>query len=281
MTAYHEVTSEVDYGTTRDGLVQLRRKWSPVGDPSTVVYLLHGIAEHSGRYEHVGGALSGAGFHVVATDHRGYGASGGRRAYVDSWSQYLDDVEDQIAHLRGLGLPVVLLGHSMGGLIATSYCIDDRPLPDYLVVSGPALGYEMSARERFLIALAPVLSRLVPRMEVKEDSDPSMLSTDPLVAEKFYADPLRQGDATINLGIEMFRAMRHTHDNVDQLSIPTLCLHGGDDRLVPTESSEVMAGVEGVERRIYEGLRHEIFNEPSGLEIVDDVIAWINDQLNT
>ena len=274
------MSAVVDHGTTRDGLVQLRRRWQPAGPARAAVLLLHGIAEHSGRYEHVGAALADAGFDFIAIDLRGFGESGGRRGHVDDFSQYLDDVEDQLAEVRRLDLPTVLLAHSMGGLIATAYCVDGRPLPDYLVLSGPALGFELSTRQRILIALVPVLRRVAPTAEIKEPGDPSLLSTDPVVGEVFYADPLRVPYPTISLGAELTAAMTETIDRLDRLSIPTLCYHGGDDRLVPTESSAVLDGLPGVERHVLNGLRHEIFNEPSGSEVVARVADWIDAQLS-
>lgn len=269
------VDSVVDHGTTRDGLVQLRRRWRPRRPARAAVLLLHGIAEHSGRYEHVGTALAEAGLDVVAIDHRGFGESGGRRGHVDDFSQFLDDVEDQLAEVRSLGLPTVILGHSMGGLIAMSYCIDGRPLPDYLVLSGPALGYELSAKERFLSTFLPILRKVAAKVEVREPSDPALLSTDPAVGEVFYADPLRVPYPTISLAGALSDAMTEARARADRLSIPTLCLHGGDDRLVPTDSSEVLDGLPGVERHVIDGLRHEIFNEPTGSEVIAQVITWL------
>ena len=279
LTQESKLPAVVDHGTTRDGLVQLRRRWQPAGPAKAAVLLLHGIAEHSGRYDHVGTALADAGFDVIAIDLRGFGESGGRRGHIDEFSQYLDDVEDQLAEVRKLDLPTAMLAHSMGGLIAIAYCVDGRPLPDYLVVSGPALGYDMSVKEKVLSALVPVLRRVAPTAEVKEPGDPSMLSTDPTVGEVFYADPLRVPYPTISLAAALKDAMIETVGRLDRLSVPTLCYHGGDDRLVPTESSAVLEGLPHVERHVLTGLRHEIFNEPSGLDIVGRIVDWLDAEL--
>jgi alpha-beta hydrolase superfamily lysophospholipase len=278
-TAYEPVTSTIDHGTTRDGLVQTRRRWEPAGAPRAAVLLLHGIAEHGGRYEHVGRRLADAGFTVVAIDHRGYGQSGGRRGHVDHWSQFTDDVEDQLTEVRALGVPVVLLGHSMGGLMASRYCVDtDRPQPDYLVLSGPALEAEIPTHLRLA---APVISRLLPTLEIKDDGDPSFLSKDPQVGEVFYADPYRVPYPTARLGSELMAAMRETVAAIENITIPVLVMHGSDDRLVPVEASAVFETLPNAERIVYDGLRHEIFNEAEGLEIVDTVVEWIDDRLAT
>ncbi len=270
------MTAIIDHGTTRDGLVQLRRRWQPAATPRAAVLLLHGIAEHSGRYEEVGNQLAEAGMAVVGIDHRGYGETGGRRGHVDNWAQFLDDVQDQLAEVRTMDLPTIMIGHSMGGLMALSYCVDDRPLPDILVLSGPALGTDTSP---FLRMIAPILGRLVPHMLIKDDGDPSVLSTDPSVGEKFYADPLRVPYPTASLGRALLGAIDSARARVDRLSIPTLVMHGGDDLLVPTESSEILEGLPDVKRIVYPGLRHEIFNEPTGPEVLAEAIDWIDDQL--
>jgi acylglycerol lipase len=275
-TAYEPVTSTADFGTTRDGLVQLRRRWKPTGEAHAVVLLLHGIAEHSGRYEHVGRRLADNGFDVIAIDQRGFGQSGGRRGHVDDWSQFGDDVEDQMNELKAMGLPIVLLGHSMGGLIATRYVVDERVQPDLLVLSGPALGAEIP--RRFRIA-APLLGRIAPTLVIKEDGDPSLLSKDDAVGEAFYADPLRVPYPTTALGWGLMKAIGEAREGIDRVTMPTLVMHGGDDRLVPTNASEIFETLSNAERIVYDDLRHEIFNEAEGLEIVDEMITWINNQL--
>lgn len=287
----------IDYGVTRDGLIQLRRRWpatglefstaagpaasreSSTGRARAVVCVLHGVAEHSGRYEHVGVALAGRGFEVVAVDHRGHGRSGGRRGHVDRWSQYLDDVEDQMAEIRGLGRPVVMLGHSLGGLMALSYCVEGRPAPDLLVVSAPALGYALDRPRQLLRLAGPVLASLAPTATVGINRDLSLLATDPEVAAEAAADPLWNREVTVSLGWQVLRAAVRTRTRLDRLEAPVLCVHGRDDHLVPAAASEILASAAGAERRVYEGLRHEVFNEPAGLDVLAEVIDWIEANL--
>ncbi|MCH7585920.1 MAG: alpha/beta fold hydrolase, partial [Acidobacteria bacterium] len=121
-----------------DGVVLATRHWS-VPSPRAAIVLVHGVAEHLGRYEHIGAALTDSGFDVRGTDLRGFGRSGGRRAYVENFSQYSTDLIDDIAAAAELGVPVVLLGHSMGGLIASLYAVSNHPQPDLLVLSAPAI----------------------------------------------------------------------------------------------------------------------------------------------
>ena len=276
--ASHIDNSVIDYGTNRRGLRILRRRWSPTGDPRAVVLLLHGIGEHTGRYEHVGRRLADAGFGVVAHDHQGFGESGGTRAFVESFEWYLDDVEDQMATVRELGLPVILLGHSMGGLIGAAYAMSDRPQPDLCVFSAPALGAEVPDWQR---KWAPRLSRWLPSLFIPNPLDGTILSRDPDVGAAYAADPLIRPGGTTRLGHELFQAMNVTRANVHMIPMPTWVGHGTADRLVPIEASDPFDKMETATRVTYPGLRHELFNEPEGPAVLDDVVEWIDQQLAT
>lgn len=267
--------SIVDTGITRDGYTQLRRRWA-AANPRAVVLVVHGMGEHSGRYEHVGTAFAQAGFHTVGFDLRGYGSSGGRRAYVDDFRNYLDDVEDHLAEVRGVGLPVVLLGHSMGGLIAARYAVGTRPQPDLLVLSAPALQTGFPPPPRPVLS---AMSSAVPTMRLPAPFGLDVLSRDVEVQRAYADDPLVERQATIRLGAELVEAMRYVNANLDLLRVPTLVVHGGDDRLVPRTASEPLEDLPLVERTVYEGLRHETLNEPEWELVANDMIGWIDRQL--
>lgn len=274
------ITSSTDHGTTRDGLIQRRRRWEPTGDARGAVLLIHGLGEHSGRYEHVGGHLAAAGFDVVSIDNRGFGGSGGKRAFVESFSQFQDDVEDQLAEVRRLGLPTVLLGHSLGALISTGYCLGERPLPDALVVTGPPLGYELEGSDKALKVVGPAIRRFHPGYEVRDDWDATVFAEDISVGETFLLDPLRTDFMTISLALEIIGEIDRVREAVGTLSLPTWVGHGAVDKIVKVQHSEPFETVAAAQRTVYEGLGHEIMNEPVGLEIVDDMIAWIESTLS-
>lgn len=268
-------SSIVDRGTTRDGYPQLRRRW-PVADAAASVLIVHGLNEHSGRYEHVGRQLADNGLFTVAFDHRGFGASGGSRSYIDRFSQYLDDVEDHLAEMRQLGVPTVLLGMSMGGLVATTYVLRDRPRPDLLVLSAPLLGDKAPAWMH--LGAAP-LAAVAPRLRLASPYDSSVLSRNAAVCDAYDADPLVERKTSSRLGAELFDAMEWARRHVDRLDVETLVLHGGDDELVPTESSEILGGLPGVDRRVFPGLRHEVLNEPEGPDILGDMVEWVRNRI--
>lgn len=261
--------------TARDGVELLVRRWVPTGAPWARLLLVHGIAEHSGRYERTGSLLAAADIDAWSFDLRGFGRSGGPRAAVDRWDDYLDDVQDRLAAL-GRDVPVVLMGHSMGGLVALTYALSDRPAPDLLVLSSPALASTVPAAMR---AAAPYLARLAPQLRLSNGLKPDQLATDPAVGEAYFADPLVVTRTTTRLAAEIFGAMDRANQALHRLDIPTLVTHGSDDTIVPTASSEPLAAVAGVERRLYPGLRHETLNEPEGPQMVAAIIAWIRDHL--
>jgi alpha-beta hydrolase superfamily lysophospholipase len=262
-----------------DGNLVATRHW-PAGGRRKLASLLivHGLGEHSGRYDHVARRLAAKGIDVHGFDLRGFGASAGRRGHVDRWSRFHDDVEARLAHVRGLagGRPVILYGHSMGGLVALGYVLTDRPKPDLLVLSAPALDSRIPGWQR---SLARLLSGIAPRLTIPNGFDGAVLSRDPAVGAAYLADPLNQHRTTTRLGGEAFREQARVRASLAGLTVPTLVLHGAQDALVPPTASEPLAAVPGVTRIAYDGLRHEIHNEPEWEVVLDDVVAWLRQHL--
>ncbi len=260
---------------SRGGTTQYRREFN-IPNPKARVLLLHGIAEHSGRYEHIGATLNNAGYSVLTYDHHGHGRSGGVRGHVPSFETFLDDVEDNLGELRDTGDPVVLFAHSMGGLIATAYCVSGRPLPDLLLLSGPALGAEVP---RWQEVGAPIIGRIAPKLFIKNEFDGSLLSSNPGVGNAYENDPLRIKGATAGLGLALLEAMESTNANISKLSIPTLVLHGGGDRIVPPQCSEPIGDLPIATRQVLPGLEHEILNEDSWESTMSTYINFANGAL--
>jgi lysophospholipase len=262
----------------RDGQSLAVRHWPAAGQATAGVLIIPGLGEHGGRYERAAGILAAAGLDTWALDLRGFGASSGRRGYVERLDVWLADIEDRLAALRELGRPVVLLGHSMGGLVCTRYAESSRPQPDLLVLSAPAVADNLPAWKH---ALARVLGRLAPTLALKNDFDGSILSRDPAVGRDYVADPLNYHSTTARLAAVLLAAQGPAIAEIGRIRVPALVIHGGADHLVPTASSEVFVGVPGVERKVYPGLAHETLNEPEGPQVAGDVAAWIAAHLPT
>jgi acylglycerol lipase len=269
------MASTIEHVAARDGTMILTRHW-PVeaAEPWATILIVHGLAEHSRRYEHVGDHFARAGIDAHALDLRGFGGSGGPRASVERWSQLHDDLQERIMALRAAapGRPLVLYGHSLGALLALGYVLDGRARPDLLVLSAPAISAAVPAWQRAVVA---VLDRIAPRMRIPNRFDGSVLSTDPAVIEDYRSDPLNVHATSAHFGALGFAEQRRVSKALDRLSLPTLVIHGGDDRLVPTVTSAVFEGRAGVTRHVFGGLRHETHNEPSRERVLDDVVAWI------
>lgn len=271
------MTSIAEPGQTPAGIHELVRRWVPQGHTRAEMVLCHGFAEHSGRYEAMGDRFAAAGIAVTAHDQIGFGASGGRRAWVEAWSDVLDQIQAHLERARAGGHPVVLLGHSGGGLFALEYTLAERPGPDLLVLSAPLLALGGAAWQRLF---APILARVAPRLEIPNPLDGAQLSRDPAVGEAYLADPLVHTRTTARFGHEMFKAMDRVNASLEKLALPTLVIHGAADTIVPPPASAPLGDLDVVERRLYPALRHELFNEPEGMDVVDDVIGWIGAHLS-
>lgn len=264
-------TGEIRYA---DGTTKLTRHWAAQA-PWASMLIVHGLGEHSGRYEQTGTDFAAAGIAVRSFDQRGHGATE-HPAYVDHFDQFLGDVEEQLAALRADGLPVVLLGHSLGGLIAFSYAVGERPPPDLLVLSAPALAANVPGIKRLA---AKVLSRVLPRLALPNDISGDQLSRDPAVGEAYFADPLVYTKTTARLGGEMLAAMERANDALARLDVPTFVIHGTADTVVPPTASAPLADLPTVQRRLFPGFRHESFNEVDRADAVAAVVAWLRAQV--
>ena len=276
--------SIVSHATAADGTDLLVRHWPPdeveaggawAGEQWASILLVHGLGEQSGRYEHVGDQFASAGLDAWAYDQRGNGGSGGRRGHVESWSQFHDDLAERLAAIRGGagGRPVVIYGHSMGGLVVAGYLLSDRPKPDLAVLASPGLDSTLAGWKK---RLAPIVARVVPTLAVPNGIDRATLSRDPTVGQEAAADPRNATASTTRFGAEALVEQRRVRREAPLgFGIPTLVLHGEDDGLVPVGASEVLADAPGVERRTFPGLRHELHNEPEGAEIIEEVIGWL------
>ena len=267
-------SASVETTVQSDGHTRLRRVW-PADEPWATMLIVHGLAEHSGRYERTGRLLADAGIVTSSFDLVGHGASAGARCHVDEFSEFLDEVEAEFAASTIDGLPSVILGHSLGGLILLDYLTAGRPSPDFAVVSSPGLG----GGKAWQRALAPILGRFLPKLAIPTAIGGEQLSRDPAVGEAYFADEMVATKTTASLGAELFAAGDRVRGRLESLSTPTLVIHGGADDVVPASMSAPLTDLPVVERRLYPKLRHETLNEPEGPEIVAEIIAWLKAQV--
>lgn len=235
-----------------------------------VALLAHGYGEHARRYDHVAAALVAAGAVVYAPDHHGHGLSEGERAMADDLDGAVADLHlvAEQAEADNPGLPSVLIGHSMGGLIATRYAQEFGAELAALVVSGPAVGGNPD-----LLALAQMDP--IPDVPI----DPAALSRDPSVGEAYAADPLvYHGPFRRETLVSFGGAIEAVAAGGSFGALPTLWIHGSDDPIVPLEHTRpAIEAIRGdvFEEKVYEGARHEVFNETNQDEVIGDVVAFL------
>ncbi len=259
----------MDEFTMKGGTRLAVRRWD-APDPWAQLLLVHGLGEHSGRYDHVAAYFNEQGVAVTAFDLPGHGLSGGRRGVLGNWDDLLDTIEALLDGLRDGDLPVVLYGHSMGGLIVTDYLTSSHSQPDAAVVSSP--WFEDTAPEA-LHLLVKGLGGLLPGVTAPTGIKGEQLSTDPAVGEAYFADPLVLTKASLGLGREALERQRAIKRRLDRIRVPVLTVHGAADDLVPPKASAMLEPYG--KRIVYEGFRHESHNEPDGERMLADMVAWL------
>lgn len=254
--------------------------WLPAAAPKAVVLLAHGYAEHAGRYAHVAKRLTDAGYAVYAVDHWGHGKSDGEGGYVPRFSAFTDGMAEllTLVEVNHPGAPRLLLGHSMGGLIATLFLIDRQDAFVAAALSGPAI-VPGAPPSRFTVWISRFLSRFFPRLGVLA-LDPNGVSRDPAVVTAYLADPLvYTGKIGARLGKEFMDAMAVAQACAPKITLPILLQHGDHDSLASVAGSHYLFDhVASTDKRleIYPGLFHEIYNEPERDAVLDDLIGWFD-----
>jgi alpha-beta hydrolase superfamily lysophospholipase len=256
--------------------------WPAAGEPVATALIVHGLGEHAGRYDTVAEPLAAAGIDVHGYDHRGFGASGGPRTHVERWPILHDDLQERVEALRAASpdLPLILYGHSLGGLIACGYVLAERerPLPDLLVLSAPALADDLAPWKH---SLASVLAGVVPKLRIANGLPEGGLSRDPEVREKADRDPLSTSSSTVRFGAEGFKEQDRVTAvlaTLDAMPVPTYVFHGSADPIVPLRSTVAFEGMGNVTRHVHDGLRHECHHEPEHEHVLAEVVAWVGDQ---
>jgi acylglycerol lipase len=266
--------------TASDGLSIYHQAWLPDRDLKAVVMLIHGLGEHSGRYAHVADALTDVGYGVHALDHRGHGKSDGKRAFVKSYDEFMTDLVQFRTLVEGEhpGVPLVVLGHSMGGNLAVGHALDHQEGITGLALSGAALqvGDDLSPGK---LKAFRIIAKIAPGFR-PEGLSADAISRDPSVVAAYQNDPLVfTGKISAGLGAALIGAMERFPARYRELTLPIVVMHGTDDQLASIDGSKALVAA-AVNARItvhyYDGLYHEIFNEPERAEVHADLVSWID-----
>lgn len=266
------------------GLKLFYQAWLPDENPKAIVQIVHGFAEHSGRYENVVNRLVPLGFAVYADDHRGHGKSEGQTNYIDSFDQYIEDEKQLYDIIKGdfPNLKYFMLGDSMGSGIAIYFTQKYEDLLDGLILSGTgtAAGGEVSGFTKFI---SKILSKIAPKFTIDPKLDPESLSHDPEVVEAYREDPLvHHQEITTKLAYEMISKFGEVENVVEDFKLPLLVQCGSEDK--------AMHGIEEFKKHftmkdktiyVYEGLYHEVYNEikEEREKVLDDLANWLENHL--
>ncbi len=257
--------------------------WLPDGEPRAVLLLSHGLAEHSGRYANLVGYLVPRGYAVYALDHPGHGRSAGRRVYVERFEDFTDVLSRYLGKVRGWqpDRPVFLVGHSMGALIGGIFLLRHQTELAGAVLSGVPFKIPDNVLP-ITVVLSRILSRLAPRVGVAS-LDARGVSRDPDVVRAYVGDPLvYTGRTTARLADELLKAILRLREAAAGITIPLLILQGGADVMVDPDGARALyeeIGSADKTIKVYQGLYHEIYNEPEHERVLRDVEAWLEARL--
>jgi alpha-beta hydrolase superfamily lysophospholipase len=268
--------------TAGDGASLYCRQWKPL-QPKAILLLVHGIAEHSGRYETLGQRLAQQHFAVWAPDQRGHGRSPGRRGDCLSIDQLVADLDAFVRKAADScpSLPRVMVGHSLGGLLALTYAVQHHDRIRAVAVSSPALQLTrpISPLKTFVVTAA---SRIRPLLSFHNGVNPRNLCRDADVVKAYRRDPLVHRVITARCAIAVRDAMRDSLSLADRLRVPCLILQAGEDKVcLPEAAARFSKAIvrAPVTFRRYDGLYHELFNEPERQRVIDDLVRWLEEVL--
>jgi acylglycerol lipase len=268
---------------SQDGLQLYAQGWEPGGRVRAVICVLHGLGDHSGRFAHLARFLLPSGFAVMSVDLRGHGNSEGTRGHFPSMELVRQDIDELIAAAREryAGIPGFLYGHSLGGVLTLNYVLQRKPELAGVVVTSPGLKTALE-NQKGKIALARFLVIFAPAMTLPNGLDTHSLSRDTKVVIDYVQDPLVHDRASLAFANIMLETIKWTYAHADEFKLPLLMMHGTADQLAYYQGSQAFASrVQGdCTLKLWDGLYHEIHNEPEKGDVFAYLLKWLDSHLN-
>lgn len=254
--------------------------WHPKGQVKAAILLVHGLGEHSSRYMGLVSQLVPLGYAIYAIDHIGHGKSDGARKHINAFTDFTDTLDiyfERVKNWHGADKPIFLLGHSMGGLIAANYLLANQQLFAGAILSAPALKISDDIPLLKLL-LGKLLAVVLPKAGILP-INPTKVSRDPEVVQAYLDDPLiHKGKTSARLASELLKAMQQVHAKAKIIKLPVLILQGTADVIVnPEGAQEFYDEITSPDKmlKMYDGLYHEVFNEPEKKQVFDDLKNWL------
>lgn len=261
-----------------DGLKLFHQTWLPENAPLALILLVHGLGEHSSRYEHVAQFLTSHDFAVYTMDHRGHGKSEGERGHVNQFEDFMKDMDllVQTAQQDYPGAPIYLYGHSLGGILVLNYTL--RRKPDILGVIATSPGLRTALEEQTAkIFLSKAIASILPKLSISTGLKANQISKDAQVVKKYLEDPLVHDKGTPSLAVNLLSAIEWAYQHAHEFSVPLLLMHGTDDQIAYAKGSQEFASkVRGdCTVKLWDGMAHETHNEPGKEQVLAYLLDWI------
>ena len=268
---------------TFDGLSLFGQSWKPEVRSRAVVCLVHGMGEHSGRYAHVADALTQAGYILFTFDIRGHGKSEGPRGHIPSYEALMQDISSllKVANKQFHQLPSFLYGHSLGGNLVLNYVLRRQSHLKGVIATDPWLRLAFEP-PRSKIILAQITNCIWPSFSQKNGLDTKVLSRDPEVVHVYENDPLIHDHISSRMFIGIYQSGQWALEHASEFSLPLLLMHGGDDKIISIKASHEFANMKtkNCTFKIWDGLYHEIHNEPEKEEVFKFLIDWLDKKVS-
>ena len=265
----------------KDDMTLFYHEWFPDDEGiRAVVFIVHGVGEHSGRYRHVAESFTQAGFACYGVDHRGHGRSEGMRVYFTDIADVVNDFRQFFEMIRSKydGKAILLFGHSMGSLVTLEFTLRYQDDVQAIALTGTAITGD-ETQPAWVIALARKAAEIIPMVRLSPPSPPDVLTTDLNQALKFVTDPLTdKGMWRIGTSVAMLDAGRSIRGRVHQLNLPILAMHGEADSLTPVSGAHYLkqhVQSEDITVKTFPGLRHELVNEVEREAIIQEITDWL------
>lgn len=267
---------------TFDAVELYGQSWAPETEPKAALLLVHGLGEHSGRYQHWAEKLTQHGYALISYDLRGHGKSAGKRGHAPSFDHHANDIAlfQEKAQTLYPGLPLFIYGHSLGGLLVLYYLVQRQPTLKGAVVTSPAL--ETAASEQKIkIVAARLLGALIPKVTIANGLELEGLSRDKAVIEAYINDPLVHNQISLKMGKDMLAAADYIFLKAFTIETPLLLMHGGADHITLAAGSEKLAQSIKADctLKIWDGFYHELHNEPEQDEVFAFLEQWLAQHL--
>ncbi len=264
---------------SNDGLNIFAQGWEPVtGSKKAVVCLVHGVGEHTSRFENVARVLTGSGYILFGADLRGHGRSGGIRGHFPSAEAVMQDMDILIekAQKRYPDLPLFLYGHSLGGILVLHYTLKRKPEIKGVVSTSPGLHTELE-NQKIKVVAAKILGSLFPKVSLSSGLDSNMLCRDKKVVGEYQRDPLVHDKISLGFGKVMLGINKWTLSHAAEFQLPLLLMHGKEDTIAFVSGSVEFAERAGDNCKLvlWENAWHELHHEPEGDEVFETMLGWM------